>query len=195
MISCIILAAGFSSRFGSPKALAKLNGINVIESLQKTLLETSVKEIIVVLGAHSDQIKSSLLNHKKVRFVYNKDYNFGQTSSFKVGLKNISSGLAGIMLLPVDYPFVGQATIEDLVGSFLENKPTILIPTFNNKKGHPPIFHAKLKEEFLLLDDSVGINTINHLHKDETMLFPTNDQGIIATFNTLEEFEKLKKSI
>ena len=46
MISCILLAAGFSSRFGSPKALAELPGERVIERLQNELLKTQVEEIV-----------------------------------------------------------------------------------------------------------------------------------------------------
>jgi len=90
MIACILLSAGLSQRFGSPKALAQWNTGTVIEHLQNLLVKSQVDEIIVVCGAHADQIKPHILEHKQVRFVYNKDYNFGQTSSFKAGLKSVS---------------------------------------------------------------------------------------------------------
>jgi len=142
MIPCVLLSAGESERFGSPKALADLHNETVIEHLQKILLETQVSEIIVVLGACADQIKPYLLDHKKVRFVYNKDYNFGQTSSFKVGVEAVSRDAKGIMLLPVDYPLVLADTINALIRYFLDNNPRILIPTFKDKKGHPPLYSA-----------------------------------------------------
>ena len=194
MISCILLSAGLSSRFGSPKALAKINQKTIVEHIQTTLIEASVGEIVVVLGAQADQIKPFILKHKRIKFVYNKDYNFGQTSSFKIGLENISKKSLGVMLLPVDYPLVKVETIQRLSDFFLNEMPTILLPVFNNKKGHPPIFHSKLTKEFLALDNSLGINTIIHEHP-ETILLPVQDSGVTKTFNTPEEFEKVKEEM
>ena len=91
MISCILLTAGLSNRFRSPKALARLGQDTVIEHLQKTLINTQISDIVIVLGAEAETIKPFLLNHKKIRFVYNKNFNFGQTSSFKTGLTGILS--------------------------------------------------------------------------------------------------------
>ncbi len=51
MVTCILLSAGSSQRFGSPKALAELYDETVLEHLQKMLLATQVGEIIIVLGA------------------------------------------------------------------------------------------------------------------------------------------------
>ena len=99
MISCILLSAGLSKRFGSPKALADISGVSVIRYIQNTLIESKIGEIVVVLGANKEKIKSHILNHKKIKVVYNKDYNFGQTSSFKAGLSQISNDSKGIMLL------------------------------------------------------------------------------------------------
>ena len=195
MISCILLAAGLSTRFGSSKALAKLNDKNVLEHLQQVLLATSINEIIVVLGAYADQIKPFLLNHRKVKFVYNKDFNLGQTSSFQAGLQNISSQTQGIMLLPVDYPAIKKQTLDQLIDVFLKQNPMILIPTFNHRKGHPPIFSSKLKDDFLRLDHSVGVNTVAQIHQKETLFFSVADQGVVQTFNNAEEFEQLKKTI
>ena len=189
MITCILLSAGLSSRFGSPKALAKFKGRTVIEHLQKTLLKTQAAEIIVVLGANAQQIQPFILKHTRIRFVYNKDYNLGQTSSFKAGLQNVSSAAEGIMLLPVDYPLIKKETFEELIKYFLEGKLVILVPTHEGRKGHPPLFSSLLKKEFFRLKDSLGINTVIQNHP-ETVLFPVSDHGVIQTFNTKEEWER-----
>jgi len=193
MITCILLSAGLSQRFGSPKALAKLNGETVIEHLQKVLLKTQVGEVIVVLGAHADQIKLHLLNHNKVKFVYNKDYNFGQTSSFKAGLRDISDGAQGVMLLPVDCPLIQADTIDALIRNFLDNMPHIVVPAFEGKKGHPPLFPISLRNEFLALDNESRLNAVAHAHQTETTILPVEDVGVIKAFNTQEEFLEIKK--
>lgn len=191
MITCILLSAGLSQRFGSPKALAKRNTETVIEHLQKLLIKSQVNEIIIVLGAHAEQIKPHILKHNKVRFVYNKNYNFGQTSSFKAGLECISKNVTGVMLFPVDHPLIQLETINSLGQNFLNNKPLILVPTFKGKKGHPPLFSISLRDQFLALENNKGLNTIMHAHQTETTTMPFEDPGIIKSFNTQEEFESL----
>jgi len=192
MITCVLLSAGNSKRFGSPKALAKLHNETVIEHLQKILVETQVYEIIVVLGAYADKIKPYLLDHKKVRSVYNKDYNFGQTSSFKVGVETVPRNARGIMLLPVDYPLITADTVNTLIRHFLDESPRILIPTFKGRKGHPPLYSADLRDEILALDNEIGLNSIAYAHQSETIVYSVEDVGVISTFNTLDELESIK---
>jgi len=183
-----------SRRFGSAKALARFHGIPLIEHLQNLLLRTQVDEIIIVLGAQADLVKPHLLKHKNVKFVYNKDYNLGQTSSFKIGIQGTSPDTDGFLLLPVDYPLIQEKTIDTLIDYSKEKAPFILIPTFRDQKGHPPLFSSRLREEILSLDNACGLNTIAHAHESETTLLPILDSGVIKTFNTQEELDSLKQS-
>lgn len=192
MISCLLLCAGFSVRFKSPKALATINKETIIKRLQNLLIQSRIGEVIIVLGDHLDDLKLHLLKHKKLKVVYNKDYNLGQTSSFQAGVKEISSEACGLMLLPVDVPAIQLKTINDLVDHFLSIKPKILIPTYHNRKGHPPIFSVSYGDDFLKMDTSVGLNQFEHQHASDIELFPVEDPGIVWSFNTPEEFDKLK---
>ncbi len=193
MISCILLSAGLSSRFGSSKALALLNGITVIEYIQKTLEHALVSEVIVVLGSHANEVQPFLLKYKKVKYVYNKNYHWGQTSSFKIGLQNISNNALGVMLLPIDHPLIKLETIDLLVNYFLRQKPAVLIPTYQNKKGHPPLFDSQLKEIFSNMNNSLGLNIFLEQMNLPSTLFPVDDEGILLTFNTPDEFASLKE--
>ena len=196
MVSCLLLSAGLSERFGSLKALAIYErNTTLIERQQKMLLNSQVDEMIIVLGAYAQKIKPYLLKHKKIKFVYNKDYNLGQASSFKVGLQSIGQAIQGVMLLPIDFPCIQTKTINILISYFTEKFPLILIPTFKGIKGHPPIFNMKLKDEFLNLDSSLGLNTVAHQHPEAVRYLPVEDQGILKSFNTKEEYAKLIKEL
>ena len=194
MVSCILLAAGSSTRFGSPKALARVKDTTVIGYLQNTLVNSKIDQVIVVLGDHSHDVELHILNHKKVRLVYNKDYNLGQTSSFKAGLKAISPKAAGIFLCPVDVPFVSYQTIDLLIHHLGSHAPSILIPAYQGKRGHPPWFHIKHKNAFLGLENTSGLNVYEHQHESEITVLPVDDCGVISSFNTAEEFENIKAS-
>ncbi len=194
MISCLLLCAGQSSRFGSPKALALIQGQTVISRLQQMLLDSCVDEIIIVTGAHAQEITPYLLNHKKIKHVYNKNYILGQTSSFQAGLDEVCPQAQGLMLLPVDYPLVTTPTINLLVDKFIQDPLKIVIPTYNGQKGHPPIFPVVLKNEFLSLDSKEGLNVVQRRHKEIIVCWPVTDPGVSQSFNTLEEFKRLENS-
>ncbi len=194
MISCIILSAGFSQRFGSPKGLAHLSeNQTVLERLLDMLLRTQVSEVIVVLGHQSSLLKPFLLNHKDVKVVYNNHYNFGQTSSVKVGVESVSSDSEAAMILPVDFPVIEAKTIDALIYQFKVSSPLLLLPTYKGKKGHPPLFSQKLYEEILALDNDRGLNTIGHRHYLDLTEMPVEDKGVCCSFNTLDEFDAIKK--
>ena len=179
-------------RFGSPKALADIYGTSVIGHLQKVLIDSKVHDIVIVLGDHREKIRPHLLNHKKIKVVYNKDYKLGQTSSLKAGLQSISRQACGFMLLPVDFPLIKRETIDELVREFCANKHRILIPAHHDKRGHPPIFNIALKDTVMNMSNDVGVNTLEHQRESETFLYAVADPGVVSTFNTPKEFEELK---
>ena len=162
-----------------------------MERLQNILVASNLDEVIVVLGAHSEALKPYVLKHKKIKLVYNKDYNLGQTSSFKAGLRAVSPLAQGIMALPIDFPKIETATIDTLLGEFKTRDPLILIPVYGDRKGHPPVFHQSLIKELSTLKDDEGLNVVVHRHADKLQLCPVNDEGVVLSFNTREEFEKI----
>ena len=193
MISCILLSAGRNTRFGSPKGLACLDErVTVLSHLQHTLLKTPVSQIIIVLGAYRDRIESHILKHDKITAVYNKDYLFGQTSSFQTGLNVVKKDAQGVMLLPVDYPLVKVETLNKLIAFFFSQQPMILIPTYQSHKGHPPIFSTRLKKMFLEIEHSSGLNSLAHQMHSDTVFLPVEDPAVVQSFNTPAEFENLK---
>ena len=112
MVTCVLLSAGESQRFGSPKALAKTSQKTAIEDLQDTLIASIADDIIVVLGAYAEAIGPHVFNHKKVRIVHNKDYKLGQTSSFQAGLRALKDNASAVLLTPVDCPFIRTSTVD-----------------------------------------------------------------------------------
>jgi molybdenum cofactor cytidylyltransferase len=194
MISCILLAAGLSSRFGSPKALAPIANSPAIVFLLKKLCASRIDEIIIVLGADQDAIEPHLFKHKLIRIVHNNDYKFGQTSSVQTGLKSISAEAEAFMTLPVDCPFVQTRTIDKLINQFTKTHPRILIPAFNSQKGHPPLFHISLKEDILKLKPAQGLNEIIHNPTHQTEILDLPDMGIVQTFNTPDELARILNS-
>jgi molybdenum cofactor cytidylyltransferase len=191
MVSCILLAAGSSTRFGSPKPLARIGGQPLIEFTLRKLLKTKLSEIIVVLGAEAKKIKACVLKEPQIKSVINNNYQLGQTSSFKAGLTALSPQTQGIMLLPIDMPCVSLETIDLLIDNFLKDPDTILIPVYQARNGHPTLFPVKLLKDFKDLKNEEPLSSIQHKHASATLRFPVYDEGVIKSFNTPDEFEQI----
>ncbi len=197
MLTCIVLAAGESRRFGSPKPLAKpsggLKGKTVIELLVNRLLETRLGHIVVVLGAAADEIKPFVPANPRVTIVLNDSYREGQTSSFKAGLRACPHASEGVMLLPIDTPFVKKETLDGLMMTFLQEKPLILMPVWKERSGHPPVFSASLISEFKELKATDPLYTVQRRHADQILKIPVEDEGVVLSFNTPQELQNLQR--
>ncbi len=107
------------------------------------------------------------------------------------GWRQANPSSEGVMFLPVDCPAVQASSIDKIADHFNKNKPDILIPTYQNKKGHPPIFHQRLKQKALDLPTNQGLNSLFACFPPQTI--EINDPGIIKSFNTPKEFNEIKK--
>ncbi len=191
MMTCIVLAAGESRRFGSPKPLAVINGLPAIQVIADTLLASAVDDIVVVLGHEARAIRPAVPKNKRLRVTINKDYARGMTSSFQAGLKVRTARDADFMLLPVDLPFVKAATIDLLCRTFGQEAPLILVPTSNGRPGHPPVFASSLADDFMALGDGEPLSSVQHRLKGKTRYLPVEDPGILLTYNTPAELSRL----
>src|SRR6266542_3178671 len=89
MIPGIVLAAGKSLRMGRTKALLPIGADETFLSrVVRTLRDGGVDDVIVVIGADADVLRSAIAREKiPVRVVENPDYEQGQLSSLVAALR------------------------------------------------------------------------------------------------------------
>lgn len=108
----LILAAGASTRFGSPKQLARIQGETLLERTIRVATETGCSPIIVVLGAHAKEITAACpLPH--VTTVLSKDWQQGMGSSLAVGIP-LLTGTTGTIVMTCDMPAVTATHLRAL---------------------------------------------------------------------------------
>ena len=200
MISAIVLAAGKSERMGSPKALLPISGRTFLENILDAISQTSIEEIVVVVGHHRKEIeaavklKSAERNRDSAqpeKFVFNADYEKGMITSFQAGIRALSWDASGAFLLLVDHPLVEPATIEAMIANLAPNR--IVLPTFESRRGHPALFSSEVLEEILALPSTEGANIVVRKDPARIVEVPVNSPGILVDVDTPEQFEKLQK--
>jgi len=181
----IILAAGFSSRAGVFKMNLLFDKITLIEKSVLSFYDIC-STIIVVGGYKIEEIVRTLEKYKKVKIVFNANYEKGMFSSVKEGIKYIST--ERFFLTPGDYPLINSK----LCTLMLDVEGEIIIPICNNKKGHPILLKKHLINK--ILNEPESSNLRDFIRKEKYVTYETKDHGILIDIDTLKDYENAKKS-
>lgn len=191
MIAGLVLAAGESSRMGTDKALLTYHGRTFLEIILATLRKASISRIAVVLGHHADEVQRRI-NFQGVAVVLNQDYSRGQTSSLQAGLKALESpDLDAFVLCLVDQPAVSVEVVQRLIAAFRESGSPVVIPTYQNQRGHPVLIGRALFEELKSLSHDRGANTVVHEYRGATRFVPVSDPGILLDVDDPDAYRRL----
>ena len=193
MIAGIILAAGASSRMGSPKALLDYRGETFIERLVR-LFSHVCDPVIVALGYHAAQIRPRIEGRAEI--VINPDPDRGQLSSLQTALAALPPRASGFLFTTVDCPAVEPQTLTRIVTAFQRRTPATLlvVPSYRGRHGHPVCAAAPLAEEFLALAPSAQAREVVHAHLAQTVYVEVDDPGILVDVDTAEAYRRMTET-
>ena len=197
MISAILLAAGESKRMKDENKLIKeINGFPLIKHAVKNILGSAIDELIIVLGHEKNVIENLVEPNKKIKFIFNKDYKSGISSSITTGLNHISKKTDAFFICLGDMPNINQNIYNKLIKARYnynkklnpENKKEIIIPTYNEQEGHPVLFSKYMKENIMSIKGDFGAKKIIEINKKKVLNVSFKNDGIILDFDTKEDF-------
>jgi molybdenum cofactor cytidylyltransferase len=181
MISAIVLAAGQATRFGECKQLMPLGGKTLLAHVLDNLRRSKVDEIVVVLGARAEEIRSRVAFARE-RVVLNPSYAEGMSTSIQAGLRAVSEEAEAAMIVLADQPFVTTATFDALIDAYRTANVRIVLPTYDRFRGNPVIVSRALFAEMMTLRGDVGCRSIFGQHS--LVKVPVNDKGVVTDIDT-----------
>jgi molybdenum cofactor cytidylyltransferase len=190
-IAIIILAAGKSSRLGSPKQLLDYKGKNLLRHAVDTALETECASVFVVLGANAELLRKELKD-KPVSIVENTGWEEGMASSIRYALKEITGTILrpdSVIFMVCDQPYVSSSLLLDLMKKKNETGMPIIASSYDNKIGTPALFHRSFFPALMELKGDTGARKLiaDNPDKVATVPFPKG----ITDIDTKEDYEKL----
>lgn len=187
-VSGIILASGLSRRMGTDKLLLTVNGIPLIERVIAAASQAGLEETILVC---SNETIASIGRKYGMKIVDNTDPQLGQSRSVRLGVENSSRLSDGFMFFVGDQPFITAEIINRLIGRFMWEDCSAVVPLYNGKKGNPVIFSSSLREKLTSLNgDSGGRVLLEGLEgKIATVEFDDEKSGF--DIDTREEYERV----
>lgn len=188
MIAAVVLAAGESSRLGAFKPLlpwpAEESAETLVAYQVRQLRAAGLGPVVVVTGYRADEVATAAIEAGAL-VVHNPQYQSGKASSVRTGVAATPEGVP-LLIVGVDQPRPVWI-FRQLVASLLEGRD-LVIPTYRGRRGHPPLFAARLRAELAAVqEESFGLRAVVQRHADAATYVETESPLALVNLNTPEE--------
>lgn len=190
-IAVLILAAGASTRMGSPKQLLPWGNTTLLGNAIRQFKNLHV-HCFVVLGANNKEI-SNRLSGLDVSVIINKNWEDGIGRSISYGLKEILSkdSFSHILIALGDQPLIGSQQIQVLIDQSELYANKIIANQYSSGFGVPAIFPNQYFEELIKLTGDAGAKKLL-MHFQNNVVGVDSDIELIDV-DTPEEYNSLIK--
>lgn len=187
----ILLAAGFSRRFGSADKLLQLlpDGRPIALVAAENLIQ-AIPTSIAVVRPENEALAKLLLNAGlKVTFCNENDQEMADSLTTAIRFSsNFETANDGFVIALADMPYIQSTTISALATK-LSSGASIVIPTYQGQRGHPVGFSTRFRSELESLRGDEGARSIIKRYPDEVHLLPCDDAGILTDIDTLADLK------
>lgn len=183
-VAGVMLAAGTSSRFGDEnKLLANANGDPVVRESAQTLLDAGLDPVLVVVGYEAARVQSAL-EGLDVEFASNPDYESGQASSVRAGVRVLADeerdadfAVDAAVFALGDMPFVAPESVQLLVAAYEHGAGSALAAGYAGERGNPVLFDAQHFPALAGREGDIGGRQVL-LSADDAAVVETGDPGV-----------------
>jgi molybdenum cofactor cytidylyltransferase len=185
----VILAAGNSTRYGSPKQLLDWRGKPFVRHIAEIALQAGLWPVVVVTGVHHAEIESCLKG-LSVEVIQNLNHNEGQSTSIKTGLRALPPKIGSCIFLLADQPQIPVEVIRALVEAHSRELQPILAPlVLEERRANPVLFDRVTFPDLLKLEGDIGGRGIFSNYKVEYL--PWHDDRLLFDVDKPEDYKRL----
>ena len=196
MLPGVILAAGDSTRMGSPKALLLTpGGRTFVRAIAETFAAAGIRDIVVVTGRDHDRIVEALTGAElpvTPRMARNPNPSRGQLSSLLTGMDAVvKANTEAVVVTLVDVPLLTVDTVRLVVSEWQRTRAPIVRPAIGDRHGHPVVFDQRVFPELREAPPDVGAKSVVRAHAAEVLNVPVTDEGCLVDIDTPGDYKAL----
>lgn len=181
-VHMVVLAAGFSKRFGGNKLLYELDGMPMYQHLLnrlKELKEEGKTDSLLVVSQYEEILEE--IKKQGIPVVKNEDSARGISSSLQLGLEKTieiqkEKEEHYYMFFAADQPWLGKETIREFTSAFLKSNKKIGCVSKDGVPKNPVIFHQKYIPELMSLTGDTGGKKVLKKHLEETFFYEVQNE-------------------
>jgi len=153
-VAGVVLAAGGSSRLGTPKQLLPYRDTTVLGATLELARSVGFDQLIVTLGGAARAVRDTVsLDGAEVVAV--DDFGTGCSASLRVAVRQVDPRAAGIVLMLGDQPRVDRATVRAVIAQ--GPKTDIMVCRYTDGIGHPFWLSRNVFDEISQLHGDKGV--------------------------------------
>jgi len=175
-ICALVMAAGYSVRYGSDKRFSGDEPL-ILRTLKPIL---SSFDSIYLVHRDNDEKLITLLENLPIHFIKASSDDICLGTSIAVGfehIKNSNAEFESCAVFLADMPYINEKTITTLKSH--PGKNSIIRPKFGTSSGHPVIFGNKFFEQLTEVQGQEGANSIIKKNIDYLKIVEVQDFGVI----------------
>ena len=185
VLCCVLLAAGRSSRLGTPKALIKMGNGTLVGWLASRVEATGARIVIVTREEIFGEVRASVGN---IPVIVNEDPESGRTGTIQVGIRHLRETIEGdmrVLVVPVDRPGFSDSTLQTISSSIVSSSPSNF-----GRGGHPLIVCGRDITHILSSAPDVPLNEIV-----KSVKVDVGDTHLHLNIDTPEDLRGLSKAL
>lgn len=176
---------------GAFKPLLRFGNKTVIECCVDYLREGGVEEIVVVLGHRAEDVRQRVSG---VTFALNPDPDSEMGASIAAGVREVPESAQATLIALVDHPAVPPTVVGELLQSW-KSGARLVIPTWQNRGGHPVLVDLSFRTELLNLPATGGLRALFDAHASEVKRLPVDSPFIARDMDTWDDYRALHLEI
>ena len=193
----IVPAAGHSRRMGQPKLLLPLGDRPVIARLVEAFDHPSVLDVLVVVRP-DDTVLAEAAAAAGAVVVRAPEPPPDMKASVGWGIDEMrkrwgAGEIDGWMLVPADHPVLDADLVGRVAEAWSVNRPPVLVPTHDGRRGHPTVFGVELASEVASIPDDSGLNWLVAQCGEAVEEVELDRPEVLLDLDTPEQYEALRR--
>jgi len=178
---------------GAFKPLLPFGNKTVIECCIDYLQRGGVETIVVVLGHRAEEVRERF-KKLPVDFAVNPDPNSEMGASIAAGVRELPSQTQATLIALSDHPAIPASVVSTLIQSW-EKGTRLVIPTWQNRGGHPVLVDLSFRQELLSLSSNRGLKALFDAHPKDLKRVPVDSPFIARDMDTWDDYQALHKEV
>ena len=171
----LLLAAGFSRRFGANKLLQPLTPGSCVARQSCLTLRAGVDHALAIIRPDQPEL-ASILKEAGAEVIVFPGAEQGMGATLAHGVRSSSQADAWVVAL-ADMPWIRPETVHSVTQALKSGAP-IVVPEHDHRRGHPVGFGGDFREELLTLRGDQGAKSILDRQTSRIHHLPCDDPGI-----------------
>ncbi len=177
---------------GQPKPFLRWHGTTFLEGILNQVKSQGIHQILVV-GNPAWTARYKTLLDPSIGLIFNPSPDSEMIESIRLGLNRLSPGTSYAWIWPVDTPVVKPETLERLKTECRPHGRKIIIPTDNEKRGHPIAIPRCLFRKVADWYGKNGLKGFIEMLDTEVRIIEVADPRIRLDIDTPEDFETFQR--